>query len=144
MEKNIAEIETEIIESFSFLESWEEKYEYIIETGKKLPELETRLKTEDKIIKGCQSTVWLVPSFVDGRVYFMADSDAIIVKGLVRMLIQVLSGHTPEEIIQARLEFMDQIGMHAHLAQTRSNGLRAMVSQMKEYARAYQIINLKD
>ncbi|MEO6850495.1 MAG: SufE family protein [Mucilaginibacter sp.] len=144
MKKNITEIENEIVESFSFLDSWEEKYEYIIEMGKKLPVLENQFKTEDKIIKGCQSTVWLVPSYIDGQVLFKADSDAIIVKGLVSLLIQVLSGHSPEEIIQARLEFMDQIGMHAHLAQTRSNGLRAMVSQMKEYARAYRVINLKD
>lgn len=142
MERNILEIENELVSSFSFLDTWEEKYEYIIELGKKLPALEEEFKTEDKKIKGCQSTVWLVASYGEGRVFFKADSDAVIVKGLVSLLIEVLSGQVPDDIINARLDFMDKIGMHAHLAQTRSNGLRAMVAQMKDYARAFKAINL--
>jgi cysteine desulfuration protein SufE len=142
MEKDILEIESEFIESFSFLDTWEEKYEYIIELGKKLPALEEQYKTEDKKIKGCQSTVWLVSSYNNGKVFFKADSDAIIVKGLISMLIDVLSGHTPDKIINASLDFIDRIGMHTHLAQTRSNGLRAMVKQMKDYAVAYKVIHI--
>lgn len=142
MEKDIAAIEAEFIESFSFLDTWEEKYEYIIEMGKKLPVLEDQYKTDDKKIKGCQSTVWLVASYQDDKVFFKADSDAVIVKGLVSMLIRVLSGQAPGEILNARLEFIDKIGMHVHLAQTRSNGLRAMIAQMKDYARAFKIIHI--
>jgi cysteine desulfuration protein SufE len=142
MEKDILEIESDFIESFSFLDTWEEKYEYIIELGKKLPALEERDKTEDRKIKGCQSTVWLVSSYSNGMVFFKADSDAMIVKGLISMLIAVLSGHTPEEIIGASLDFIGRIGMHAHLAQTRSNGLRAMVKQMKDYALAYKEVHI--
>jgi cysteine desulfuration protein SufE len=141
MEKDIAAIEAGFIASFSFLDTWEEKYEYIIEMGKKLPVLEDRYKTEDKKIKGCQSTVWLTAFDEDGKVFFKADSDAVIVKGLVSMLIAVLSGQTPDSILSARLEFIDKIGMHVHLAQTRSNGLRAMIAQMKAYARAFKIIH---
>lgn len=142
MEKDIAAIEAEFIASFSFLDTWEEKYEYIIELGKKLPALDEQFKTEDKKIKGCQSTVWLVASYQDDKVFFKADSDAVIVKGLVSMLIRVLSGQAPDEILNARLEFIDKIGMHVHLAQTRSNGLRAMIAQMKDYARAFKIIHI--
>lgn len=142
MEKDIAAIEAEFIESFSFLDTWEEKYEYIIEMGKKLPVLEDQYKTDDKKIKGCQSTVWLVASYQDDKVFFKADSDAVIVKGLVSMLIRVLSGQAPGEILNARLEFIDKIGMYVHLAQTRSNGLRAMIAQMKDYARAFKIIHI--
>lgn len=142
MEKDIAAIEEEFIESFSFLDTWEEKYEYIIEMGKKLPVLEDQYKTEDKKIKGCQSTVWLIASYSGGKVFFKADSDAVIVKGLVSMLIGVLSGQAPDEILNARLEFIEKIGMHVHLAQTRSNGLRAMIAQMKNYAGAFKIIHI--
>lgn len=141
MEKAITDIESEFIESFSFLDTWEEKYEYIIELGKKLPTLEIEYKTDDRKIKGCQSTVWLAAFYNNGKVLFKADSDAMIVKGLISMLIAVLSGHTPEEIVNAPLGFIDKIGMHAHLAQTRSNGLRAMVKQMKDYAIAYKGIH---
>lgn len=140
MDKDILEIENEFIESFSFLDTWEEKYEYIIELGKKLPALDEKDKTEDKKIRGCQSTVWLVSYFDNGKVFFKADSDAMIVKGLISMLIAVLSGHTPDKIINASLDFIERIGMHTHLAQTRSNGLRAMVKQMKDYAIAYKAI----
>ncbi len=133
--------EAEIIEEFELFDTWEEKYEYIIDMGKKLPPLDDAHKKEENIIKGCQSTVWLVAEEKDGQVFFKADSEAIIVKGLVSMLIRVLSGHPPDEIINAQLEFIDRIGMKNHLAQTRSNGLAAMVKQMKHYALAYKLKN---
>lgn len=142
--KSIEEREAEIIEAFSWLESWEEKYEYIIELGKNLPELNEKYKKEENIIKGCQSTVWLVSEFKDGRVFYQADSDAIIVKGLVSMLISVLSGHAPDQILNARLDFIKEIGMMTHLAQTRSNGLVAMVKQIKNYALAHKSVNVPD
>lgn len=138
--KPIHEIEKEIIEDFALFDSWEDKYEYIIDMGKKLPVLEDEHKLDENKIKGCQSTVWLVASYNDGRVFFKADSDAIIVKGLISMLIKVLSGHTPTEIIDARLDFIREIGMMTHLAQTRSNGLLSMIKQMKNYAIAFQAI----
>lgn len=132
--------EEEIIDDFSLFDTWEEKYEYIIDLGKKLPALDEKYKLEENKIKGCQSTVWLVADYHDGRVFFNADSDAVIVKGLVSMLIRVLSGHTPDEIINAKLDFIDKIGMMTHLAQTRSNGLLAMIRQMKNYALVYKTI----
>jgi len=138
--KSIIETEQEIIDDFSLFDSWEDKYEYIIDLGKKLPLLEEQYKTEENKIKGCQSTVWLVASYRDGKVFFKADSDAVIVKGLVSMLITVLSGHQPDEIITAKLDFIREIGMFTHLAQTRSNGLLAMIKQMKNYAIAYKTI----
>ena len=139
--KSIEETEAEIVEAFSWFENWEEKYEYIIELGKKLPSLEEEYKKEENIIKGCQSTVWLVAEYRNGKVFYKADSDALIVKGLVSMLISVLSGHTPDEILEARLGFIKEIGMMAHLAQTRSNGLVAMVKQIKNYALAFKSVN---
>jgi cysteine desulfuration protein SufE len=135
----IAEIEEEIVEEFDLFDNWEERYEYIIDMGKKLVPLEQEFKKEENIIKGCQSTVWLVAEEKNNHIHFKADSDAIIVKGLVSMLIRVLSGHTPNEIMEAKLEFIDRIGMKNHLAQTRSNGLAAMVKQMKHYAVAYKM-----
>jgi len=136
--KSMRETEAEIVEAFSLFDSWEEKYEYIIDLGKRLPPLEDAGKKPENVIKGCQSTVWLVADYRGGRVYYRADSDAVIVKGLISMLIQVLSGHTPDEILSARLEFINEIGMMNHLAQTRSNGLLAMIRQMKNYALAYK------
>ena len=136
--KTILEIEQEIVEEFALFDSWDDKYEYIIDMGKKLKPLDDIYKKEETKIKGCQSTVWLVSDFKDGRVYYKAESDAVIVKGLVSMLIRVLSGHSPEEIINSKLEFIDQIGMKQHLAQTRSNGLLSMVKQMKLDATVYQ------
>ena len=146
-QKTIQETESEIVEEFAFLDSWDDKYEYIIDLGKRLPDLEDTFKRDDNKVRGCQSTVWLVSDYKDGKVYFKADSDAVIVKGLISMLIRVLSGHTPNEIIDAKLNFIQQIGMDTHLAQTRSNGLLAMVKQMKNFALAYKIkntISLKD
>ena len=141
--KTIAETEHEIIEDFKLLESWDEdsKYEYIIDMGKKLPALDEQYKVEENKIKGCQSTVWLAAEYKNEKVFFNADSNSVIVKGLISMLIRVLSGRTPDEIIAARLDFISEIGMHNHLAQTRSNGLLAMVKQMKNYALAYKIKN---
>jgi cysteine desulfuration protein SufE len=138
--RRMQDSEEEIIEDFSLFDTWEEKYEYIIDLGKKLPLLEEHYKVEENRIKGCQSTVWLVADYSGGRVFFKAESDAVIVKGLVSMLIRVLSGHTPDEIINAKLDFIREIGMMTHLAQTRSNGLLAMIRQMKNYALAYKSI----
>ncbi|MDB5010913.1 MAG: Fe-S metabolism protein SufE [Mucilaginibacter sp.] len=138
--RRMQDSEEEIIEDFSLFDTWEEKYEYIIDLGKKLPLLEEHYKVEENRIKGCQSTVWLVADYSDGRVFFKAESDAVIVKGLVSMLIRVLSGHTPDEIINTKLDFIREIGMMTHLAQTRSNGLLAMIKQMKNYALAYKSI----
>jgi len=134
----INEQQEELIENFELFEDWEQKYEYIIDLGKKLSGLSDEFKTEDNIIKGCQSLVWLNAKYEDGIVIFEADSQAIIVKGLVNMLLQILSNHTPQEILNADLYFIDRIGLTSHLAQTRSNGLASMVKQMKTYALAYQ------
>ena len=139
--KSIIETENEIIEAFSWFDNWEEKYEYIIELGKKLPKLDDKYKKEENIIKGCQSTVWLVAHFKDGKIFYQADSDAIIVKGLVSILISVLSKHTPDEILDSKLDFIREIGMMSHLAQTRSNGLVAMIKQIKNYALAFKSVN---
>ena len=137
--KTIAETEQEIVDEFSLFDSWDDKYEYIIDLGKKLPHLDEKYKLDENRVRGCQSTVYLVADFRDGRIFFKADSDAVIVKGLISMLVRVLSGHTPDEIAEAKLDFIREIGMMTHLAQTRSNGLLAMVKQMKNYALAYKI-----
>lgn len=136
----INEIQDEIIEEFGLFDDWADKYEYIIDLGKKLKGLPTEKKTEDNIIKGCQSQVWLDARLEDGKVIFEADSEAIIVKGLVNMLIRVLSGHSPKEIMASELYFIDKIGMSSHLAQTRSNGLASMVKQMKNYAIVFDTV----
>lgn len=135
----ISSIEQSIIEDFSLFDTWEEKYEYIIDIGKKLSPLNEEFKKEYFKIKGCQSSVWIHSFEKDGRVYFEGDSDAVIVKGLVSLMIQVLSGHTPQEIIDAPLEFIDKVGLSSHLAQTRSNGLKAMIKQMKMDAGVFLI-----
>ncbi len=135
----IASKEAEIIDDFSLFDTWDEKYEYIIDLGKKLAPLEQEHKTDANKVKGCQSMVWLTAYTENGRVFYKADSDAVIVKGLISMLIRVLSGQKPEDIIHARLDFINTIGMMSHLAQTRSNGLLAMVNQMKNYALAFKV-----
>jgi cysteine desulfuration protein SufE len=135
----IENTEKEIVEEFGLFDSWDDKYEYIIDLGKKLPPLEDKYRLDENKVKGCQSTVWLGAEFKDGKVLYKADSDAMIVKGLISMLIRVLSGHTPDEILDAKLGFINDIGMTSHLAQTRSNGLLAMVKQMKNYALAYKL-----
>lgn len=141
MTQSIAKTEAEIVDEFSLFDSWDDKYEYIIDLGKKLAPLPDEFKKEENKVKGCQSTVWLVADYTDGKVIYRAESDAVIVKGLISMLIRVLSGHTPDEIIHAKMDFINQIGMTSHLAQTRSNGLLAMVKQMKHYALAYKAIS---
>jgi cysteine desulfuration protein SufE len=136
---SIAETEKEIVEEFELFESWDDKYEYIIDLGKKLDPLDPRYKTDENRVRGCQSSVWLVADYRNGKLFYHADSDAMIVKGLISMLIRVLSGRTTDEIINAKLDFIREIGMTTHLAQTRSNGLLSMVKQMKHYALAYKI-----
>lgn len=140
-QKSIQAIEEEIVEEFSLFDSWDDKYEYIIDMGKKLPPLENEHKLDENKVRGCQSTVWLVSEYKDGIIRFKADSDAMISKGLISMLIRVLSNHTPDEIIAADLAFIQKIGMTTHLAQTRANGLLSMVKQMKNFALAYKIKN---
>ncbi len=129
----------QLVDDFSLFDDWEGKYEYIIDLGKQLAPLAEEHKLDGNKIKGCQSTVWLVSRYENGLIHFEADSNAIIVRGLVSMLIKVLSGHSPAEIADADLYFIDRIGMTKHLAQTRSNGLLSMVKQMKFYALAYQL-----
>lgn len=133
----INDIQDKIINDFSLFDEWDEKYGYIIELGKKLSPFSEEYKTEEYKIKGCQSQVWLHAYLQDDKVFFEADSDAIIVKGLVSLLIKILSGHKPQEIANADLYFMEKIGMKQHLSPTRSNGLASMVKQMKLYAIAY-------
>lgn len=137
--KSIEEIEQEIVEEFSLFDSWDDKYEYIIDLGKKLQPLDSEHKKDENRVRGCQSTVWLVAEYRGGRVFYRAESDAIIVKGLISMLIRVLSGQTPDSIVEAKLDFLGEIGMMKHLAQTRSNGLLSMVKQMKNYALAFKL-----
>jgi cysteine desulfuration protein SufE len=139
--KSIQTIEDEIVEEFGLFDSWDDKYEYIIDLGKKLPPLDEQYKKDENKVRGCQSTVWLVADYKDGKIFYKAESDAVIVKGLISMLIRVLSGHEADEIISARLDFIQKIGMTTHLAQTRSNGLLSMVKQMKNFALAYKLKN---
>jgi cysteine desulfuration protein SufE len=131
----IAEIENEIIEEFElFGDDWEGKYEHLIDLGKHLPLIDKQHKTDDRLIKGCQSRVWLHSELYDEKVVFTADSDAIITKGIVAILIRVFSGQTPEEIMQADTKFIDDIGLKEHLSPTRANGLVSMIKQIKMYA----------
>lgn len=135
---SINQIQDELIEDFAFFEDWMAKYDYIIQLGKELPLIHPQYKKEEYLIKGCQSQVWLHADEQGGRVLFTADSDAIITKGLVSLMVKVLSGQTPEAIAQAELYFIDRIGLKEHLSPTRANGLLAMVKQMKLYAIALQ------
>ena len=139
--RTIEATENEIVEEFSLFDSWDEKYEYIIDLGKRLPTLDDQYKKDENRVRGCQSTVWLTADYENGKIFYKADSDAVIVKGLISMLIRVLSGQEPDKIISANLEFIKEIGMMSHLAQTRANGLLAMVKQMKNYALAYKLKN---
>ena len=138
-QRTIEKIENEIVEEFSLFDSWDDKYEYIIDLGKKLSPLDEKYKVDENRVRGCQSTVYLVADYKDGRIYYKAESDAVIVKGLISMLIRVLSGQKPDDIVNAPLNFIREIGMMTHLAQTRSNGLLAMVKQMKNYALAFKL-----
>ena len=139
MSEAIKDIEQDIIEDFELFDEWAEKYEYVIELGRKLPALDTQYKTEANKIKGCQSSVWMTARFEDGRIYFEADSDSTFVKGLIALLMKVLNGQKPEDIVAAPLDFIDKTGLTTHIAQTRSNGLQAMIKQMKLYALGYQM-----
>ncbi|WP_449188406.1 SufE family protein [Tannerella forsythia] len=133
----INEIQDEVIEEFSVFDDWMDKYALLIDMGNALPTLDGRYKTSSNLIEGCQSRVWLQADYTDGHVIFQGESDAVIVKGIVSLLIRVLSHHTPQEILDADLYFIDRIGLKEHLSPTRSNGLVAMLKQMKMYALAF-------
>lgn len=133
----INEIQDEIIAEFSDFDDWMDRYQMLIDMGSEQEALEEKYKTEQNLIDGCQSRVWLQADLIDGMVHFRAESDALIVKGIVALLVRVLSGHTPQEILDADLYFIDRIGLHEHLSPTRSNGLSAMLKQMKVYALAF-------
>lgn len=128
----------EIIEEFDMFSDWMEKYDYLIELGKELPLIDEEEKTDDNLIKGCQSKVWLQAELDGNKIIFKADSDAIITKGIIALMVRVLSNHTPDEILNADMGFIDEIGLKEHLSPTRANGLLAMIKQMKFYALAYQ------
>lgn len=134
----INQIQDEIIDDFSGLTDWMDKYALIIDMGNSLPPIDERHKTPENLIEGCQSRVWVAAEYVDGRIEFTADSDAIIVKGIISMLLRVLSHQTPSDILDADLYFIDEIGLREHLSPTHSNGLLAMVKQIKMYALAYK------
>ncbi len=137
---SIEEIQQEIIEEFSMYEDWMDKYAYLIELGNDLEELDAKDKNDQNIIKGCQSRVWLVADIKDGKIEFKGESDAVIVKGLVALLLRVVSGRTPKELLETDLHFIDDLGLKQHLSPTRSNGLLAMVKQIRLYAVAYSKI----
>lgn len=135
---SIAAIQEELIDEFSLFEDWMDKYEHLIQLGKSLPLIDPQRKTDDKLIKGCQSKVWLDAYLKEDKVIFTADSDAIITKGIIAVLIRVFSGHSPEDIASANIDFIDEIGLKEHLSPTRANGLVSMIKQMKLYAVAFQ------
>jgi cysteine desulfuration protein SufE len=135
---DIKEIQKEITEDFAGFDEWMERYNYLIELGKSLPMIDQKYRNDEYLIRGCQSRVWLNAELDDGRVYFTADSDAIITKGIAALLVHVFSGHTPDEILEADLGFIDDIGLREHLSPTRSNGMASMISQMRYYAMAYK------
>ena len=134
---SIEEKQKELVEEFEFLEDWTDKYEHIIALGKSLFNIEEEYKTDENLIRGCQSKVWLHAENKDGLLFFTADSDAIITKGLISMIVRVFSGHNAQEIIESDLHFIDDIGLREHLSPTRSNGLLSMVKQIKFYAMAF-------
>ncbi|HEY0299274.1 MAG TPA: SufE family protein [Arachidicoccus sp.] len=139
----IEQTQQEIIEEFEFLTDWMDKYEMIIQMSKELPLIDEQYKVSENLIKGCQSQVWLHVDYKDGILHFSADSDALITKGLVSLVIKVLSDHTPKEIIDANLHFIDDIGLRSHLSPTRSNGLLSMVRQIKNYAIVFYTLEQK-
>ncbi|MFL9845876.1 SufE family protein [Flavobacterium rhizosphaerae] len=138
---DIKEIQEEIIDEFSMFEDWEERYQYVIDLGKSLPLISEQYKTDDYIIKGCQSKVWLHAEQQNGNVIFTADSDAILTKGLIAIMIRVFSGQNPQDILQADTDFIDEIGLKEHLSPTRANGLVSMIKQIKMYALAFSAKN---
>jgi cysteine desulfuration protein SufE len=133
----IEEVQQEILDEFKAYDDWMDRYGYLIELGNDLPELPQAEKSDQYLIRGCQSRVWLVPELTEGRIYFRGESDAVIVKGLIALLLRVTSGRTPREIIDNDLHFIDDLGLKQHLSPTRSNGLLAMVKQIRLYAVAY-------
>ena len=135
---SINELQDEVIAEFSDLDDWMDRYQLLIDLGSEQPPLDEKYKTDQNLIEGCQSRVWLQADDVDGKVIFQAESDALIVKGIIALLIKVLSGHTPDEIINTDLYFIDRIGLKEHLSPTRSNGLLAMVKQIRMYALAFK------
>jgi cysteine desulfuration protein SufE len=134
----ITQIQEELVEEFMMFDDWMQKYEYMIELGKSLPPIQKDKKTDQRLIKGCQSNVWLDAAFKDGKVVFTADSDAIITKGIIAILLRVFSNQTPKDILEADTTFLDQIGLKEHLSPTRANGLVAMIKQIKLYALAFE------
>ncbi len=134
----IEAIQEELIEEFSIFEDWMQRYEYMIDLGKSLPLINENLKNDDKLIKGCQSKVWLNSELKDDKIIFTADSDAIITKGIIAILVRVFSNQKPQAILDAKTDFIDEIGLKEHLSPTRANGLVSMIKQMKMYALAYQ------
>jgi cysteine desulfuration protein SufE len=138
MKNSIKDIEEEIVEEFNMFENWIDKYDYLIDLGKSLPKIDNEYKVKDNIITGCQSQVWLHAKQEDNKVVFTADSDAIMTKGIIAMLIRVLSGQKAENIINTSLDFINKIGLNEQLSQTRANGLNSMIKQMKIYALAFK------
>lgn len=137
--ESIQEKQNQIIEEFNFFQDWSEKYQYLIDLGKSLPDFDQNNRIDSNLINGCQSKVWLNSSFNDNIVIFEADSDAIISKGIISLLIRVFSGHNPKDILEANIDFIEKIGLNSHLSQTRANGLLSMIKQIKIYALAYQV-----
>ena len=135
----IKEKQNEIVEVFDFLEDWEQKYEYIIDLGKQLPPLSDEVKIDENLIKGCQSKVWIDVKYEDGKLNFLADSDGILPKGIVSLLVSIYSGHSTDEILNSDFDFISQIGLQEFLSPSRANGLMAMTKQIKFYAVAYQL-----
>ena len=144
MAMTLNEVQDEIIREFEVFDDWLDRYDYLIELSKDLPPLEEKYKTNEYLINGCQSRVWLTARYEDGRVLFQAETDAIITKGIIALLMRVLSGRTPGEILQTDLYFIDAIGLRQNLSPTRSNGLLSMVKQMKMYALAFQAKDTMD
>jgi cysteine desulfuration protein SufE len=134
---SIKEIQDEIVEEFSMFDDWEERYQFMIDLGKSLPKIKDEFKTEENIIKGCQSKVWLHGEQIDDKIVFTADSDAILTKGIIAILIRTFSNQNPKEILEANMDFIDQIGLKEHLSATRANGLVSMIKNIKMYALAF-------
>lgn len=136
--QTIKDIQNEVVDEFDMFSDWMEKYDYLIDLGKSLPLIDAQHKTDDNIIKGCQSKVWLHAQLEEGKVVYLADSDAIITKGIIALMVRVLSNQSPDDILNAEMDFVDAIGLKEHLSPTRANGLLAMIKQMKFYALAFQ------
>lgn len=137
---SIEQIQNQLVTDFTFLDNWEDRYQLLIDWGKELPQMPTDQKQEQYLIKGCQSQVWLFPEFKNGKIFFSADSDAIITKGIIAIFIRVFSGQTPQDILNSSTEFIDKIGLKEHLSPTRANGLVSMIQQIKLYAQAFSLM----